>query len=172
MIADLDQFRDVALGCMVRHPTHQDVILFCQSDIQDACCHLGVFEEHFEKNSQPMREQNIVRESPPHGDILSRYRGMLLLGDHRPARLEVPRTRGDVKTAKLQTGLTLEGQGHGDVQIGSLGQSSEDAIEMGGCHAETMGDPLDDLHFAFIDCAVCRSDEVSRANCSFLALVV
>ena len=44
--ACFDEFGDIALGCVVRHTTHRDVIAFCQSDVQNAGRGLGIIKKH------------------------------------------------------------------------------------------------------------------------------
>ena len=67
---------------MMRHPSHRDVVAFGECDVEDGRGNLGVFEEHFVKVTQPVEEENVVRERATDGLVLSHHGSELFGGGH------------------------------------------------------------------------------------------
>ena len=75
----LDEFGDVALGCVMRHATHRDIMAFGQGDIEEGRCCFGVFEKHFVKITESVKKKNVIGQRTPYFLILSHHGRQLFL---------------------------------------------------------------------------------------------
>jgi hypothetical protein len=62
----LDQLSEVALGSMIGHSTHRHAVALGESHIQKRRRDLGVFEKQLIKIPKAIKEQDVVRQLPPH----------------------------------------------------------------------------------------------------------
>ena len=80
--ASFDEFGDVSSGGMVWDAGHGDVVAFGEGDVEDGGGNLGVFEEHFVKVTQPVEEEDVVREGATDGLVLGHHGGEFFGGGH------------------------------------------------------------------------------------------
>ncbi len=84
--AGLDDFGDVALGCVVGDAAHGDAVAFGEGDVEDFCGGLGVLEEHLVEVAEAVEEQDVIGQGAAHCLVLRHHRGEFLFFGHAAGR--------------------------------------------------------------------------------------
>ena len=77
---------------MIRHSTHRNAVALRQRDIQNWRRRFGILKKQLVEISQPKKQQHILRQLPPHREVLLHHRSASGVG-HEPSQSKAPPRR-------------------------------------------------------------------------------
>ena len=72
-LARLNELVDVDLCRVMGHTAHRDAVPLGQGDVEDGGRDLGVLKEHFVEVAEAKHQQHVLRQIPPHGEVLPHH---------------------------------------------------------------------------------------------------